>query len=89
MSNIFIGKPLHWLLLVVICGGLWYAGEERLHIVHFNAFIVALLAVSALCVFIVLYGSKPGERVTREEIVPDETEMRWTTPDRQADQQAH
>ncbi len=76
MSQMFLGKPLHWFLLVVICAGLWYAGDLRPHIVHFDAFIVALLAVSAACVFIVLKGTKPGERITRDEILPDETEER-------------
>ena len=76
MSNLFLGKPLHWLLLVVICAGLWYAGDLRLHLIHFDAFIVALLAVSAVCVFIVLYGTKPGDRITRDDVVPDETELR-------------
>ncbi len=74
MSNLFLGKPLHWLMLVVISAGLWVAGDKREHIVHFDAFIVALLAVSALCVLIVLCGTKPGERITRDEILPDETE---------------
>lgn len=76
MSSIFLGKPLHWLMLVVITAGLWYAGVLRLHIVHFDAFIVVLLAVSVVCVLTVLYGTKQGERITRDEIVPDETELR-------------
>jgi Mn2+/Fe2+ NRAMP family transporter len=77
MSNLFLGKPLHWLMMIVISGGLWYAGDLREHIVHFDAFIVALLAISAVCVLIVLYGAKPGERITRDEILPDETEERF------------
>jgi hypothetical protein len=76
MSNLFLGKPLHWLLAVVICAGLWYAGVLRLHLIHFDAFIVVLLAVSAACVLIVLYGPGRDERITRDEIVPDETELR-------------
>jgi Mn2+/Fe2+ NRAMP family transporter len=75
MSEIFLGKPLHWLLLIVVWAVLWYAGDMRLHLIHFDAFIVALLAVSAVCVLIVLRGYKPGERITRDEIVPDETEL--------------
>jgi hypothetical protein len=75
MSGLFLGKPVHWLLLIVICAALWYAGSLRLHLIHFDAFIVALLAVSAGCVLFVLYGTKPGERITRDEIVPDETEL--------------
>ncbi len=77
MSNLFLGKPLHWLMLIVISGGLWYAGGLRLHITHFDAFIVTLLAISAVCVLIVLYGTKPGERITRDKILPDETEERF------------
>ncbi len=77
MSNIFLGKPLHWLVLVAISAGLWWAGELREHIIHFDAFIVALLAVSAVCVLIVIYGPGHNERITRDEIVPDETELRF------------
>jgi hypothetical protein len=76
MSEIFLGKPLHWIMLVVISAGLWWAGELRLHITHFDAFIVALLAVSTVCVLTVLYGPGRGERMTRDAIVPDETELR-------------
>jgi len=76
MRKLFLGKPLHWLLLVIVCAGLWFAGDLRLHLIHFDAFIIALLAVSAACVFIVLYGTKPDERITRDDIEPDETELR-------------
>ncbi len=76
MRDIFLGKPLHWLILVVLAGALWYAGSLRVHIVHFDAFIVALLAVSVGCVLLVLYGPGRGTRLTRDEIVPDETELR-------------
>ena len=76
MSNFFLGKPFHWLLAIVMCAGLWYAGSLRLHLIHFDAFIVVLLAISAVCVLLVLYGPRRGERITRDEIVPDETELR-------------
>ncbi|MGA7974228.1 MAG: hypothetical protein WCA36_15625 [Pseudolabrys sp.] len=77
MNDFFLGKPLHWLLLVLVWAGLWVAGDKRLHLIHFDAFIVALLAVSAVCVLIVLKGAKPGERITRDDILPDETEERF------------
>jgi Mn2+/Fe2+ NRAMP family transporter len=77
MKDLFLGKPLHWFLLVAVCAGLWVAGDERLHLIHFDAFIVALLAVTVVCVLIVLRGYRPGERITREDIVPDETEERF------------
>ena len=77
MNDFFLGKPLHWLMLVLVWAGLWYAGDMRLHLIHFDAFIVALLAVSAVCVLIVLKGAKPGERITRDAILPDEAEERF------------
>ncbi len=76
MSNIFLGKPLHWALLTAITAGMWYVGVLRMHVIHFNLFLLALLAISALCVMVVLYGTRHGERITRDEIVPDETEAR-------------
>jgi hypothetical protein len=76
MSNIFLGKPLHWLVLIIIAAGFWYAGELRMHNIHFNAFVMSVLAISAGCVMVVLYGPGRGERLTRDEIVPDEIELR-------------
>lgn len=87
MSNIFLGKPLHWLVLIVITAGLWYAGELRLHVIHFNTFILSVLAICAGCVLLVLYGPGRDGRITRDEIVPDETELRLTASDGQADKQ--
>lgn len=77
MKDIFLGKPLHWLLLAVVTAGLWYVGTLRLHVIHFNSFLLALLAISTVCVLVVLYGNKSGERLTRDEIVPDETEKEF------------
>ena len=76
MSNIFLGKPLHWLVLIVISGGLWYAGELRSHVIYFNSFILSVLAISVVSVLIVLYGPGHDQRITRDEIEPDETEIR-------------
>jgi len=87
VSRIFIGYPLHWLVLVVISGGLWAAGEERLHVIHFNAFILTVLAISTACVLLVLYGPGRDGRITRDPIVPDETELLCTSPDGLADRQ--
>ena len=76
MNHIFLGKPLHWLVLVVISLGLWYAGDQREHVIHFNPFILSVLAIAVVCVLIVLYGPGRNERLTRDEIEPDETEIR-------------
>ena len=45
MKKIFLGKPLHWLLLVILVPVGWYFGLQRAHVVHFNVFIVGLLCL--------------------------------------------
>ncbi len=75
MSNIFLGKPAALAVAgrrsARACGSrATNGGTSSTSTLSF----VALLAVSAVCVLIVLYGTRPGERITRDEILPDETE---------------
>lgn len=72
MSRVFLGKPFHWAIIVVLIAGGWITGRQRLHVIEFNVFIVGLLAVSALAVLAVLLTSRPDERVTRDPLEPDE-----------------
>ena len=73
MRNIFLGKPWHWALLCVISFLLWLAGNAKMHVISFNIFFVLLLVGSLLVVLLILRTTKPGERVTREEIdLPDD-----------------
>ena len=74
MTNLFLGKPLHWFVLAAVAAGMWFVGELRLHVIHFNSFVLAVLGISVVCVLIVLFGNGRGERLTRDEIEPDETE---------------
>lgn len=77
MKNIFLGKPIHWLLLACVAGGMWYVGSLRLHVIHFNIFVLTLIAISTFCVLFVLYGNRNGEQLTRDEIEPDEIEKEF------------
>jgi hypothetical protein len=72
MSRIFLGKPLHWAVLVglVILG--WVTGRARLHVIEFNTFIVGLLAVTVVALLAVLATSRRGEQVTRDPLEPDD-----------------
>ena len=74
MKRIFLGKPLHWLLLLAVVVLGWLAGRIRLHVTDFNLFALALLALTAVLLLAVLASSKPGETVTREPIEPPEAE---------------
>lgn len=68
MNRIFLGKWWHWAILVASVAALWLAGGERLHVVHFNAFILSVLVVTALAVAFLIAGTRPGEQVTRDHL---------------------
>ena len=70
MRRIFLGKPLHWLLLGAFALLGWLAGRQKLHVIEFNLFTLALLCLSAGLLLAVLASSKPGEQVTREPLPP-------------------
>ena len=66
MSKIFLGRWWHWAILVVLCALLWFAGDSRMHVIHFNEFVASLLVGTCIILGIVLAATEPGERVTRE-----------------------
>ena len=72
MGRIFLGKPLHWGLIVLLIGIGWVIGSERLHVIWFNLFTVILLVTSAVAIAVVLLTSKPDERITRDPLEPDQ-----------------
>jgi hypothetical protein len=72
MRRIFLGKPLHWGLLVILIIGGWLMGNAKLHVIGFNLFTIILLAVSAAVVAVVLMTSKPDEQITRDPLEQDE-----------------
>lgn len=71
MRRIFLGKPLHWALIVLLVVIGWLIGHERLHVIWFNAFTVVVLVTSAVAVAVVLLTSRPDERITRDPLEPD------------------
>jgi Mn2+/Fe2+ NRAMP family transporter len=71
MGRIFLGKPLHWGLIVLLIAIGWVIGHERLHVIWFNLYTVILLVISAVAVAVVLLTSRPKERITRDPLEPD------------------
>ena len=65
-TTIFLGKAWHWALLVIATGLLWYAGRQRLHVVEFNGFILAMLLGTAVMLLCILKFTRPGEQITRD-----------------------
>jgi len=72
MGRIFLGKPLHWGLVILLVAIGWIIGDARLHVIWFNLFTVVLLVISAAAVAVVLLTSRPGERITRDPLKPDQ-----------------
>lgn len=73
MRRFFLGKPLHWALMIGLVALGWSAGLGRLHVIHFNLFVLALLALSVALLGIVLATTGPGDQVTRDPIrAPEE-----------------
>jgi hypothetical protein len=68
VSRIFLGRWWHWGILVASVAALWVAGEKRMHVIHFNTFILSLLAITAIVVAILVARTRPGEQVTRERL---------------------
>ena len=69
IGKIFLGKAWHWAIVVIASGLLWFLGSKRLHVIEFNLFVICLLAGTALTVLAVIWFHRPGERVTRDELV--------------------
>ena len=68
MSRIFLGRWWHWGILIASVAALWLAGEKRMHVIHFNTFILSLLAVTAVVVAFLIARTRPGEQVTRDRL---------------------
>jgi len=74
MRDLFLGKPWHWFVLVLIAAVLWWAGGLRLHVTQFNLLITALLIGSFALLFLLLRTTRVGETVTREPLDEDTVE---------------
>lgn len=68
MSRLFLGKWWHWLLLAVFTALLWQAGLFKMHVIQFNSFVSALLVGTTIGLLIMIYGTRRGEQITREEL---------------------
>ncbi|MCP5371740.1 MAG: hypothetical protein H6907_08415 [Hyphomicrobiales bacterium] len=68
MKDLFLGKPLHWLLLVALMIPFAVMGYLRVHVSQFNHFVLLMLGLAALVVVLVVVPHRHGERITREPL---------------------
>lgn len=71
MQQLFLGKPLHWLVIAIDFAALWWMGETRLHTRDFKQFLLILAILAAASVIIILFTTRRGDQVTREPIDSD------------------
>lgn len=71
MKALFVGKPLHWLLIVAIVAVLYWLGETQLHRMNYIAFLFALLGLAVTAIVFVIVTTRRGEQVTREPFGDD------------------
>ena len=68
MSRIFLGPPLHWLVIAAVAALGWYSGLGRMHVSQFNLFLILLIVLTIAVLVIVLKTSPEDEQVTREPL---------------------
>ena len=79
MRDLFIGKPLHWLIWVVIPPVLFAMGRMYLQVRAFNLFLAVIFLLGTGAVLFVLLSSSKGEQVTREAL--DDAEWQQASQD--------
>lgn len=74
MRGVFLGRPLHWALWLVVIVVLALLGRQSQHVRDFVPFVFAVLGLAAAAVAVIVLTHRHGERVTREplEEAPDE-----------------
>ena len=72
MKWLFLGKWWHWGILLLTAALMWLAGLNKMHVIHFNFFVVLLLVGTFVGLVCIVRFTRPGEQVTRDHIVDDE-----------------
>lgn len=73
MKRIFLGRPIHWLFVLAMVGGGVALGLQRLHVIHFNTFVITLIVATAVLLALVLMTARSADPLTRDPIPePDE-----------------
>lgn len=68
MRKLFIGKPLHWLMIAAATGAMYWLGKGQFHRVDYTGFIFIVLGIAVACVALVLITYRRGDRITRDSL---------------------
>ena len=68
MKRVFLGRPVHWLLALILVGGGAALGEQRLHVIEFNLFLILLFVAVIVLIALVLKTSGGDAPITRDPV---------------------
>ena len=68
MKRVFLGRPIHWLLALILVGGGAALGEQRLHVIEFNLFLILLFVAVIVLIALVLKTSGGDAPITRDPV---------------------
>ena len=72
MKRFFIGKKLHWLLLVALIAIMWWLGAHQYHRVDYPGFLFIVLRLAVAAVVCAILTTRSGDRITRDPIEDDD-----------------
>ena len=58
MNKIFLGKPIHWLIIIIATAIIFSCGFNKMHVSDFNLFISIIFISVAFLIFLILKTSK-------------------------------
>lgn len=71
MRDIFLGKPVHWLVLAVVVAVMWWLGANLVQTRDYHLFILVLSLLTVGAVAVIIVTTRKGEQVTREPFEDD------------------
>ena len=58
MNKIFLGKPIHWLMILITTAIIFACGFSKMHVSNFNLFISITFVSVPIMIFLMLKTSK-------------------------------
>ena len=66
MRGLFLGKVVHWLVLVIVVAIMWWLGANLVQTRNYHLFMLVLFLVTVGAVAVIIVTTRKGEQVTRD-----------------------
>ena len=76
IGRIFIGRPLHWLFVLLLVPAGYAAGSAFLHASNFVTWASLLFLATLALILAIWRTSAPSDRLTREPVDEGEIDLR-------------